>query len=50
MIYNRVQIGKKLSDARRSADVNRSRNVNYVDMNAHSDNDADDRLLTTSNL
>jgi len=40
------QVGKKLSAARRSEDMNRVV-LQYVDMNAHSDNNADDRLLTT---
>ena len=45
MSYKKVTIGKKLSDARRSEDMNWVVLL-YVEENAHSDNDADDRLLT----
>ena len=49
MPYNRESVGKKLSDARRSEDENGVVHQ-YVDMNAHSDNDADDRLLTIASI
>ena len=43
------QVGKKLSDARRSEDENGVVHQ-YVDMNAHSDNNADGCLLTIAPL
>ena len=42
-ISPKVKVGKKLSDARRSEDMNEGV-LQYSDMNAHSDNNADERL------